>query len=267
MVKLISKILSQHKKKILAYALISVLFIWMYVAIFPSMQEKEANFSKMMSNLPEQFMEAFGISGNIFNNLEAFLASEYFTLVWPIILIVLAVSLASNAIAGEVEKGTIKFLLSQPISRTKLFIAKYISGVSVIILVCLLTNAAIPLLSLLHGIEFNLESYIFISLLSAIFGIAVFSVSLMLSSFLSTKGKVVSIIIVILVSMYIFNLIANLQESVEGLKYISFFYYYNSNAALLDTTIKDSSLYLFLGLSVLCSIIGAAAFNKRDISS
>lgn len=267
MSNLISKILSRHKKKILAYTLISVLFIWMYVAIFPSLQEREAEFSKMISDLPEEFMEPFGISGDIFNNLEAYLASEYFTLVWPIILIVLAVSLASNAIAGEVEKGTIKFLLSQPISRTRLFLAKYVSGVSVIVLVCLLATAAIPLLSILHGIEFNLESYIFIFLLSAIFGIAVFSISLMLSSFLSSKGKVVSIIIVILVSMYIFNLIATLEDSVEDLKYLSFFHYYNHSAAIMDTTIKDSSLYLFLGLSVLCSIIGAATFNKRDISS
>jgi len=41
-------------------------------------------------------------------SIEGFLAAENYSIMWPIILIILTLSLGASAIAGEIEEGTME---------------------------------------------------------------------------------------------------------------------------------------------------------------
>ena len=50
-----------------------------------------------------------------------YLSAEMFSLMVPLLLIIFAISLGASAIAGEEDKRTIEILLSEPVSRQRVF--------------------------------------------------------------------------------------------------------------------------------------------------
>lgn len=250
------------------YSFAAVAFMWMYVAFFPYIQEKSADFDKLLEAYPESFLEAFGIqAGSLwFDKLENFLAVEQFSFVWPIMVIAMLVALGGFSIAGEIEKGTIETLLSQPISRLKIFFGKYLAGVvSLIIFTIISIFAVIPLAKSYH-IDYQLSHYFTTALLGFMFGLAIFSIAALFSSLFSEKGKAYFISAGILVVMYVINILSTLKESVADLKYFSFFYYFDVNKALIDNQIEHLAYWVFLGVSLMCTALAAWWFSKRDIS-
>lgn len=264
---LIKRTIAVNKKTLLAYILIATLLAWMFVVFFPSIHEQAEDFSKLMENYPEAFLKAFGVeTENLFLQLESFLAAEHYSLMWPLLLLVLAITQAGAAIAGEIEKGTMEILLSQPLSRRQIYLSKFIAGFLIIFTFVWASNFLVVPLAKLYEVEINLKSYWTISLLGTLFGLAVFCLTMMFSAFFSTKGRAASLSAGILILMYALNLFASLKESAENLKYFSFFYYYDYNAALLEGKIEPLAIGVFLGASVVCTLVGLFWFNRRDIA-
>ncbi|MBT3343786.1 MAG: ABC transporter permease subunit [Gemmatimonadetes bacterium] len=78
-------------------------------------------------------------------------------LVVRIVLSFLCIVLAYDGISGEVERGTLRQILANPLSRARLLTAKYLAGL-LVVMVATLVGAVVSLLVLsLHGaIQFNL---------------------------------------------------------------------------------------------------------------
>jgi ABC-2 type transport system permease protein len=240
----------------------------MYVAMWPSFSKESDQFMELADAYPEAVMKAMNIDiMNMFGSLEGFIAGEHFSIIWPIILIILTLSYASSAIAGEIDKGTIELLLAQPISRLKIFFAKYFSGLVIITIFILLSNFSVVPFALLHNVDFRLQNYLTISILGFLFVFAIYGICIMLSSLSSSRGKPMAITGGILIIMYALNVFSAFQESVENLKYASFFYYYDFAAAAIHNQLDAPNIAVFLAVGITTAIIGAFIFVKRDIAT
>jgi len=263
---IIAKGIWENRIKLIIVILLCAVFIWMYAGFYPSIQGQADDFNKMLESYPEGFMEAFGLNDqNMFANFETFLAIEYFSMVWPIILIILIITYASSAIAGEIEQGTIEVLLAQPISRTKLFLAKYFSGLMMIALCIIFTVFPASLIAQAYNIEMSLSNLYMLAILGLLFGWAIHSLTFMFSSIFSTRGNPTFIIAGIMIIMYVLNILASIKESAESMKYFSYFYYFDYSKAIIDSQINAVSLWVFIGSIILFSLIGWIYFLKRDI--
>jgi hypothetical protein len=125
---------------------------------------------------------------------------------------------------------------------------------------------SIKLLSIPYDITWSFDSVLTISNLSLLFGIAVYSVTFLFSSLISNRGTVNSIALGFVFGGYGFNLAASLEDSVEFLKYISIFNYYDHIGALAGDSIKTGNILFFVCVIVISFIGGLFIFNKRDIS-
>ena len=65
--------------------------------------------------------------------------------------------------------------------------------------------------------------------------------------------------------MYALNIISSLKDNLSDLKYFSFFYYFDINKALLNQTIDDMSVYIFIGTIIICVLSSAIIFNRKDV--
>lgn len=76
----------------------------------------------------------------VLGNYEFYVWSQWFAKNGPELLAVLAAVLGANLIAGEVNKGTIFFVLSKPVSRDRVLLTKYLVNAAILLGVILLSG-------------------------------------------------------------------------------------------------------------------------------
>jgi ABC-type transport system involved in multi-copper enzyme maturation permease subunit len=77
------------------------------------------------------------------DSYDGYIWSQWFSKNGPEILAILAAVLGASLIASEVNKGTIFFLLSKPVSRDRVLLTKYLVSALILLGVMLLSSAAI----------------------------------------------------------------------------------------------------------------------------
>ncbi|MBM2820889.1 MAG: hypothetical protein HW405_649 [Candidatus Berkelbacteria bacterium] len=259
--------IKDRRNVLIIYVLVSVGVLWMYIGLFPSFKEQATNLEQLIKNYPEGFLKAFNFDIKSFTTIEGFLATEQFSFMWPMLTLFMLIGYAGYALTGEVEKGTIELMLSQPFSRAKLFFAKYLAGLKMFsIYVIFSVLAAVPL-CLAYNVSFHSKNFLTMTVLAFIFGLAVYSIAMFFSSIFSDKGKVFFTSGGILVVMYILNILASIKDSLSNLKYASFFYYFNPSKALVYNQIDHWSYLVFLLTALIFTILGVIIFSRRDVTT
>ena len=128
--------LKDRKWSLLAYCIGSFVLLWLYVATFLSSQNSTQALQELVKSYPKGLLDALGLSNLSMNTIEIYLNAKHFSLLWPLLAIILVMSRASNQIAGEIQSGTMGLLLSTPLTRLKIFAAKYLVGIVTIIVFC-----------------------------------------------------------------------------------------------------------------------------------
>lgn len=267
MLAILKRSLKDRKTYLLWFIFSVVFLVWTYVAMYPSIREQSANFNKLLETYPDSFKKIFKIETMDFSHLENFISIEQFSFTWPLLVIFIALSFGANSIAGEVEKGTIEVLLSQPISRAKIFIGKYLSGlIGTLSFVFVSIYAIIPIAKI-YDIDYKLSNFNTTFIISALFALAIMSVAYMASAFSSDKGRVYFITAGLLVAMYVANIVSALKESLADLKYASFFYYFDAQKSLVYNQIDSWSYLVFGSIIIGGFLVGLWKTTKRDLIS
>jgi len=267
MIRLIWETIKERKWSVIIYCLASILLLLLYVSLYPSLQAQSQQLAIVLKTLPEGLLKALGTAPSQLTNftLEALLGSKQFSLVFQMLGAILAISIAGNDIAGEIEKGTIEFLLSQPVSRLKFYFARFLSGVVLLtIFVAASTLSVIPLAAAFH-VAYVASSYYKLFFMGELFTLAVYAFAFFLSATFSTKGRVSGIGAGLITLMYVAFIVSTLKDNLDKLKYISFFHYF-STEILTSGTIDRLGIWIFSTVIVLSATIGAIFFTRRDIA-
>ncbi len=264
--ELIIKELRDRRKSLIGYAAGGFLLLWLYILIYPSIHDAAEQLQKAFESYPKEVLAAFDIKDLNFNTLEKYLGAENFSFIWPILAITLALSRAGNYFAGEIEKGTIALSLSLPISRTRLFLAKYSAGLIDLAIFMVVSILGVVPLALLHNVDFNLPRLLNLTVLGMLFGAAIFSVASAVSTFVSEKAKVYFPVTAVLVAMYAMDIVANIKPSLDWLQYASVFHYFNAQDVLADNDVSLMSYAVFGSTIIISMLVGLFWFKRRDIS-
>lgn len=268
MFSVFTRIIRDKRNAFLAYSIGAILTIEMYIALFPAIRDQAQQLNKLLEAYPKGLMEAFGFNGTeaLFSRLESFMSTEYFSFFWPIMVITMLVAFANLMIVAEIEKGTIELTLAQPISRLKLFVSRYLAGVVYFVCFGVLSIFAIIPLARLHNISYQLDHYYTMLGISLLFGLAVFSIAVFFSAIFSEKGRATAFTAATLMGMYVANIAASLETSLENLRYFSLFYYFNPNQVFGSNVIVEYSVPVFVGITIVFTLAAAYWFNRRDVA-
>jgi ABC-2 type transport system permease protein len=241
--------------------------VLMFVGMYPTILEQADKLESLVEVYPEAFLQAFGIEDFRFDTIEKFLGVEYYSIFWPIAMIVLVIGLAGSVIAREIENGTIEYTLAKPIGRQKIFISKYIGGFLVVATFTFISVYSIVPTATIAGIDYNAAAQFAVFGLAMLASLAVYSLAMMFSAIFSEKGMVSLVMGMIMIVMYIVNIASKLIHQVEWLQYTSFFYYFDYDMALTEGVINTASVFIFAEVIIITVIIGSLWFEKRDIST
>jgi ABC-2 type transport system permease protein len=257
--------LLDRKWTIVAFLASGVFFAWVYVATYPSLQATQAAVADFVKNLPPALNKAFGLDPSTFSTFNGYVAGKQFSLLWPMLLTALLAGLSANFVAAEVEKGTIELALAQPISRMRIYWAKVLAGVMANLLYIIFSVFSYIPIAAAAKIDFNKTSYILLSEVGFILGLAVFGIGMFFSSVVSEKGKALFLTVAVFIAMYVLYIASLLNTDLDKFKYISFLYYYDYSSILTTTKVFAATWPVLAGSFGFFALAGLIWFNKRDI--
>ncbi|MHB8362756.1 MAG: ABC transporter permease subunit [Patescibacteria group bacterium] len=264
MINYIKNILKQKKLLIAYYSIGTFLYTLLLILTFPGVKNSAKAYTQIVNSFPKALLHALGVSSGKFNFLN-YLSGKYITIILPLILIFFIVSFVNSQIVGEIEDKTIGLILSLPISRFKIFISKYISGLIAILIFIIFAILLIIPVALIENFKYSQMDIYLISVLTFVFGLSILSFSFFISSIFSNRGKSTMVISSVVFIMYVFNVVYSLSSSLKVLKYFSIFYYYNINSIIQNGSMKILYIIVFLSVFVIFLVLGIFYFLKRDI--
>lgn len=242
-------------------AVISFL-IGVCVLIYPEMQAQMGDMSLMFESMGT-LTDAFGMSDINFGEFIGYFATEFSNTV----LLggsLFAAIIASGALSSEEGDGTAEFLLTHPISRSKILLAKLLSIITRI-LILNLAICAVVLACMIAVSESADAKIMFLMFLSGtIMEIEIACICFMASSFMKRGGMAVGIGISMM--LYFVNIVSNIADEAKFLKYVTPFAYSDSAKILTDGEINLA--YLICGAVILAASVAVTfiGYNKKDIS-
>ena len=254
--------LKRGRLSLIIWSAVISFLIGVCVLIYPEMQAQMGDMSVLFESMGT-LTDAFGMSNINFGEFIGYFATEFSNTV----LLggsLFAAIIASSALSSEESDGTAEFLLTHPISRTHVLISKLLSIVTRIVIL----NAAIAVTVLLcmlavgESADAKLMLLMFIS--GIIMEIEIALICFAVSAFMHRGGMAAGIGVSML--LYFVNIVSNLADDAEFLKFITPFAYSDSAKILTDGEIHLPYLAVGALISIAATATAFIKYNKKDIS-
>ena len=233
--------------------------------VYPSIVNSEnmEMMDEMMKMFPEEMLKAFNMDISTIDSAFGWLKTEGFVFVLLITGIYSGI-LGSNILLKEESDKTIEYLNSVPVTRKNIVINKILCGLLYIILMIAIIGIFNFIGLSLSG-EFDRKSYILLSITPIFSSIVIFAVCLFLSTFTHKTKKTLGISLGIVFASYFLNIISEMGESTEFLKYISIFTLADIRNVIINVSINPLMIVLIIGITVVFMILTTIRYEKKEL--
>ena len=218
---------------------------------------------EMMKIFPEEMLKAFNMDLSTIDSAFGWLKTEGFVFVLLITGIYSGI-LGSNILLKEESDKTIEYLNSVPVTRKNIVLNKILCGIFYIILMILIIGIFNFIGLSLSG-EFDRKSYILLSITPLFSSIVIFAICLFLSTFTHKTKKTLGISLGIVFVSYFLNVISEIGESTEFLKYISIFTLADIRNVILNVSINPILVVLSTGITIVFMILTMIHYEKKEL--
>ena len=218
---------------------------------------------EMMKIFPEEMLKAFNMDISTIDSAFGWLKTEGFVFVLLITGVYSGI-LGSNILLKEESDKTIEYLNSVPVTRKNIVLNKILCGIFYIILMILIIGIFNFIGLSLSG-EFDRKSYILLSITPLFSSIVIFAICLFLSTFTHKTKKTLGISLGIVFVSYFLNVISEIGESTEFLKYISIFTLADIRNVILNVSINPILVVLAICITVIFMILTMICYEKKEL--
>ena len=157
-VELARRGLLDHRRALVGWCLGIVGYVALVTSIFPSIKGS-ADFKDLVRHYPDALKSLFGLGqGGDITSGAGFIDAELFSLMLPLLVLVLAIGSGARTLAGEEEAGRLELVLSYPLRRRNAVLAKAAALAAEVVIVCAVGFAALAALDGVVGLELDLGS-------------------------------------------------------------------------------------------------------------
>ncbi|HZY45982.1 MAG TPA: ABC transporter permease subunit [Anaerolineae bacterium] len=230
-------------------------------SLFNTVSQMRDQIEQLIGTLPPAVLAFAGNIDRMFSPA-GYLDARYFLLM-PLILGVFTVVIGSGLIANDEENGTLDLILAQPISRTQLFLGRWLAFLGALIGILFIAWLGLVIAIVLTSIDLN-PLQVALPFLS-LFGILIWfgSFALMLSLIVPSRRAAASLSGLLLVASYFITTLARVSTDLAVLAKFSPLNYYQGGDAL-----NGLNVVWLAGLLIASIVFTAIAwwwFQRRDI--
>lgn len=242
-----------------------LLYAWMIAAIVPTIFKDIEAWEKIIKLYPKGVLAFFGGSGISLFTVEGFLNVEFFNPWWIFIMGGFAMAMASAIVGREMEKKTVEFLLSLPVSRFSLLLTRFLSTLLAIFLLSSLTLVTLYLFSLYYDFTLKTVGLLYLFLYGFTFTSSLASLTLFFSLFFKERSKSISVTVAILIASYLVESLSGIYDKLEWINPLALFHYYKPYQALKGEI--SYHILVLLSLFVLFNVASFFIFHGKDIAA
>lgn len=248
------------------YACGIALYAVLILAIWPSLRQNMEALNQLWESYPESIRKAFGSENMQFATFDGFISVEYFSQMWPLIMIAFSISYATGAIAAEIEKGTIELLLGQPLSRRSIVVTRHFFFEICILLLIMASILPIALGAPVVGGDVSQLGLFSLIVPSFLFFTAIGSMTFFFSVLFSSRGRAIFVSVGIVIFCYALDILAKINDTVGNVHFLSLFYYWDPYRFIHGPRWAWGDLAVLAAVSVLSTAAAVVWFERRDIA-
>ncbi|WP_374056821.1 ABC transporter permease subunit [Rossellomorea sp. FM04394] len=253
--------LKAYRKSTFIWTGALVVLVILFMSMFPSISKEIDEFKKLLEGFPEGVRKALGIQVDSIGSLNGYYSYVflYITLCGAIQAMNLGISISSK----EIREKTADFLLTKPVTRTKILSSKILAALTSL----LFTNivyviAAIIVANVVKVGNFSLHVFLLISLTLLFTQLIMFSIGIIISVVFPKVKSVITISLGVVFAFFLTGMVATAEEAT---RYFSPFKYFDYSYIMIHEGYEWSFLILGMFLIVLSLIGSFVIYNKKDI--
>jgi ABC-2 type transport system permease protein len=204
------------------------------------------------------------IGGADFGTVTGWFRSEIGSIYGPLLIAGIAITAASATLAGEEEEGTLGLVLSYPVSRARIVLAKAAAVAALVLIVAAATWIGMISGVVIAGGGITVGHMTALAFQLACFGLISGAVTICAAAASGRRGLTTGIGAAVAVGGWLINGFAPLVSAISWLRYISPFYYYAGHDPLTRGVWVLGALVLLVVAAVLTGL-AAALIGRRDL--
>lgn len=173
----------------------------------------------------------------------------------------------SRVPAGEIDRGSVDFLLGLPVSRWKLYISETIGWMlsgAVILLVGLMGHLAASV-SLQPGMRPGLFAIMCVTCnLYAVY-LAVGGIAFLVSANSDRRGRAIGVLFAILLASFLLNFVAQFWEPAKAISFLSVMEYYRPALTIQANEFPLKDVSILFGIASISWVAGGLVLRSRSI--
>jgi len=263
--KLYLTMLKTNGRTLSSYALGSALYLWLIIWIYPSIAGAKG-FNEIIQKMPESLLKAFGYSHG-FQDLNGFMAGEFYGLLFLIILSIYCIMMATQLIVRLVDRGAMAFLLASPTSRTQVAFTQAMVILTGLLLIVLMTiiGGLTGVEWLVNDVSLKTKPFIWLNVMGFLLFFVVSGYSFLFSCLFNDEKRALSMSALLTLLFYILDLVGKMSDKMEALRHFSIFSLFDAQAIALGTESLPLKAVGLLVSGILLYIIGILVFRKKDL--
>ena len=256
------KTASEHQMSLMAASaylvLVQLMLGWFYTAI-PS------ETFEVFNQLPESMGALFALfGGGDISTPAGWFQIETFGMMAPIMIMIVTISIGSNAVAGEEAKRTMGLMLANPISRSRIIVEKTVTMVLYASVVGVMAFLGTWAGVLIGDMGIPLENIAAICILLTLLGIAGGALALAIGAGTGRKGAAIWGAVGAGVGLHLLNSLGEISDSLAGVQKLSPFYYYLGGDPL-NNGLAWGDAAVLAAISAVLIMLALPLFQRRDV--
>lgn len=259
------KELSLLLPSMLTWVAVLLLLSLMFLTVYPQFTKDTETTRHLLGTLPSQLRDMVGLSlANFFSFLGFYSYTfTYVTLAGAIQAMNLGVAMLSK----EANSKTTDFLLTKPITRSRIFVAKLAAVLTVVIITNIVLHGVTYLLAKLFGAgEFDNRTYALLAGTFLLVQVWFVACGILVSQLAGRIKSVISWSLSIVFGLFVLGLLGALIGD-EDIRYVTPFKYFNLMKVIENDSYETVFVWLMIGFVTIAISVSWWRYTKKDIPS
>ncbi|RNC29085.1 MAG: hypothetical protein AWM53_01005 [Candidatus Dichloromethanomonas elyunquensis] len=255
--------LRAYRKFTMTWTLSLMAVAILFFAMFPSISRQAEEFKQIIESYPETLRVALGLSIENIGSILGFYS--YIFIYISVVGAVQAMNLGISIISKEVREKTADFLLTKPVTRSKIMTSKLLAALtSLVVTNVLFLGTATAMALLVETKPFSITVFLLLSLSLFFIQLIFLALGILLSVLIIKIRSVLSISLGTVFGLFFIGALAATTKD-DLLRYLSPFKYFNFSYIIQHSGYESSSLTVAVCFIILSIVTSYLIYSRKDI--